>query len=177
MSKQRRAGARLCTFGSCPRGHVGAILRCAFESGRKGERTAFRAFTLQRKLPMREESNKEEEPRAKTVLPKGEEEWGRDLAACERRLREVVDLAAHIRHEINNPLTGLIGQAQLLLRDESLNEAARRRVETVEQLAKRIRDIVAELRVVQHTGPAPASDASAAGAAATPASDGEPPRH
>ncbi len=64
------------------------------------------------------------------------------------RLVEIADLVARVRHEINNPLTGVIGQAQLLLRSE-LDETARRRVETIEQLAIRIRDIVAHLRDVQ----------------------------
>jgi nitrogen-specific signal transduction histidine kinase len=53
-----------------------------------------------------------------------------------------------VRHEINNPLTGVLGQAQLLLREE-LSEKARQRVETIEKLAMRIRDIVAQLRQVQ----------------------------
>ena len=70
------------------------------------------------------------------------------VAACEARLTEIADLVAHVRHEINNPLTGVIGQAQLLLREE-LSQSARRRVETIEQLAGRIRDTVAELRAVQ----------------------------
>jgi len=67
---------------------------------------------------------------------------------CEARLTEVADLVAHVRHEINNPLTGVLGQAQLLLREE-LSPAARKRVETIEQLAARIRDVVAQLRNVQ----------------------------
>jgi signal transduction histidine kinase len=50
--------------------------------------------------------------------------------------------------EINNPLTGVIGQVQLLLREE-LSDTARRRVETIEQLAVRIRDTVAQLRDIQ----------------------------
>src|SRR3954471_15203517 len=70
------------------------------------------------------------------------------VAQCEARLTEVADLIAHVRHEINNPLTGVLGQAQLLLREE-LSPRARQRVETIEQLAIRIRDIVAELRDVQ----------------------------
>ena len=70
------------------------------------------------------------------------------VAECEARLTEIADLVAHVRHEINNPLTGVLGQAQLLLREE-LSPAARRRVETIEQLASRIRDIVAQLRNVQ----------------------------
>jgi signal transduction histidine kinase len=70
------------------------------------------------------------------------------VAECEARLTEIADLVAHVRHEINNPLTGVLGQAQLLLREE-LSPPARKRVETIEQLAGRIRDIVAKLRNVQ----------------------------
>ena len=70
------------------------------------------------------------------------------ISEHEAKLAEIADLVAHVRHEINNPLTGVIGQAQLLLREE-LSSAARRRVETIEQLAGRIRDIVAQLRNVQ----------------------------
>ena len=66
------------------------------------------------------------------------------------RMDEVADLITRVRHEINNPLTGVLGQAQLLLR-EDLNERARRRAETIEELAIRIRDIVAQLRQVQKT--------------------------
>ena len=70
------------------------------------------------------------------------------IAEHEARLTEIADLVAHVRHEINNPLTGVIGQSQLLLREE-LSATARRRVETIEQLAGRIRDTVAQLRDVQ----------------------------
>jgi signal transduction histidine kinase len=95
-------------------------------------------------------ANRDEEPR-------------RCAAECEARLAEYAELAARVRHEINNPLTGLIGQAQLLLREE-LSDSARRRVETIEQLANRIRDTVASLREIQQPL-APARDAD------------EPPRH
>jgi len=70
------------------------------------------------------------------------------IAEHEAKLEEIADLVAHVRHDINNPLTGVIGQAQLLLREE-LSPTARRRVETIEQLAGRIRDTVAQLRHVQ----------------------------
>lgn len=66
------------------------------------------------------------------------------------RIDEVADLIARVRHEINNPLTGVLGQAQLLLR-EDLSDTARKRVEKIEHLAIRIRDIVAQLRQVQKT--------------------------
>lgn len=66
----------------------------------------------------------------------------------EQRMDEIAELVARVRHEINNPLAGLLGQAQLLLREE-LSEKARKRVETIEELATRLRDIVAQLREVQ----------------------------
>jgi signal transduction histidine kinase len=72
-----------------------------------------------------------------------------DLVAKYRaKLEETADLVARIRHEINNPLTGVLGQAQLLLREE-LNDRARKRAQTIEDLAIRMRDIVAQLREVQ----------------------------
>src|SRR3954471_16121379 len=71
-----------------------------------------------------------------------------EIEELEAKLNEIAALVAHVRHEINNPLTGVIGQAQLLLREE-LSQTARRRVETIEQLAGRIRDTVARLREVQ----------------------------
>ena len=70
------------------------------------------------------------------------------IAEHEAKLTEIASLVAHVRHEINNPLTGVLGQAQLLLREE-LSTTARRRVETIEQLAGRIRDSVAQLRNIQ----------------------------
>ncbi len=70
------------------------------------------------------------------------------IADYEAKLDEAAELITRVRHEINNPLTGVLGQAQLLLR-EDLNERARKRAETIEELAVRMRDIVAQLRQVQ----------------------------
>ena len=70
------------------------------------------------------------------------------VARYRLKLEETADLVARIRHEINNPLTGVLGQAQLLLR-EDLSERSRKRVQTIEDLAIRLRDIVAQLREVQ----------------------------
>jgi nitrogen-specific signal transduction histidine kinase len=61
---------------------------------------------------------------------------------------DAAQLITRLRHEINNPLAALLGQAQLLLRDE-LSESVRRRAETIESLAIRIKEIVAELRTGQ----------------------------
>ena len=72
------------------------------------------------------------------------------IAEHEEQIDEIIDLVERVRHEINNPLTGVLGQAQLLLREE-LNDKARKRAEVIEQLARRITDIVAELRRVQRS--------------------------
>ena len=65
-----------------------------------------------------------------------------------RREPSWAEVGRIVRHEINNPLTGVLGQSQLLLR-EDLNEKARKRAETIENMAIRIRDVVAQLRLVQ----------------------------
>ena len=72
------------------------------------------------------------------------------VARYEARLDEVAELVAHVRHEINNPLAAVLGQAQLLLR-EDLNEKAMKRARTIEELTLRLRDIVGQLRDVQKT--------------------------
>jgi signal transduction histidine kinase len=81
-------------------------------------------------------------PKPVPANPEGQVEFYRE------RLNEIAEVVARIRHEINNPLTGVLGQAQLLLR-EDLSDRARKRAETIEELAIRIRDIVAELRTIQ----------------------------
>jgi len=66
----------------------------------------------------------------------------------EAKLDEVAELIARVRHEINNPLAGVLGQAQLLLR-EDLSDKARKRAVTIEELALRLRDVVGQLRDIQ----------------------------
>ena len=70
------------------------------------------------------------------------------VAEYETKLTDAAALIARVRHEINNPLAALLGQAQLLLREE-LSAKARGRVQIIEELAKRIEKIVSELRDVQ----------------------------
>ena len=70
------------------------------------------------------------------------------VADYEKKMTEAATLIARVRHEINNPLAALLGQAQLLLREE-LPDKPRKRVETIESLAVRIKEIVADLRGIQ----------------------------
>src|SRR5687767_12009092 len=77
-----------------------------------------------------------------------------EVAKYRLKLEENADLIARVRHEINNPLTGVLGQAQLLLREE-LSEKARKRAQTIEELAIRLRDTVAQLREIQKPLPRP----------------------
>lgn len=57
------------------------------------------------------------------------------------------DIAAILRHEINNPLTGILGNAELLLAHyrDKLPAAALQRVETVVDLAVRLREATRRL--------------------------------
>src|SRR5687767_15811754 len=80
-----------------------------------------------------------------------EEQLRARIAQYEAQLDEIAEMVARVRHEINNPLTGVLGQAQLLLR-EDLSDRARKRVQTIEDLALRLRDVVAQLREVQRPG-------------------------
>jgi signal transduction histidine kinase len=66
----------------------------------------------------------------------------------ETKLIDAASLVARVRHEINNPLAALLGQAQLMLREE-LSDKSRKRAETIENQAKRIEEIVGELRDIQ----------------------------
>lgn len=58
-------------------------------------------------------------------------------------------LIKRVRHDLNNVLTAVIGQTQLLLREE-LSETVKQRAETIEQLAKRVADLVDQLRKAEH---------------------------
>ncbi len=90
----------------------------------------------------------ERKTRTQGALNDSEQQLRTLVAEYEAQLSQTAEVVARVRHEINNPLTGVLGQAQLLLREE-LSEKARKRVLTIEELAVRLRDTVAELRQVQ----------------------------
>ena len=73
------------------------------------------------------------------------------VAELEAKLDEFATLIAQTRHDINNPLTGVLGQAQLLLRAD-LSEKVRERVQKIEELVLRTIEVAAKLREVPAAG-------------------------
>ncbi len=61
------------------------------------------------------------------------------------RLAEIYASIRAIKHEINNPLTGALGNINLLLRRQDLDEKTRRRLATAEQEIKKVSQIVLRL--------------------------------
>lgn len=59
-----------------------------------------------------------------------------------QKLAAVGLLAAGIAHEINNPLSGVVGYSKLLLEQRTLPEGVRRKVEKIAQSGERCRKIV-----------------------------------
>ena len=68
-----------------------------------------------------------------------------DLLLRSRSLAAIGSLGAGVAHEINNPLTGILGLAQLALTDLSNEHPARSMVHDIEDQALRIQGIVANL--------------------------------
>ena len=63
--------------------------------------------------------------------------------------KDDTQLITHVRNDLNNVLTAVIGQTQLLLR-EQLSGTAKQRVKDIEQLAVRAADTVDQLRKAEH---------------------------
>jgi signal transduction histidine kinase len=94
-------------------------------------------------------------------VPEGEEFVGLAAALIERRLlaaqrllerveaaelEESGDFGSLLRHELNNPLTGILGNAEMLLhRQQWLPQDAVPRLETIADLAVRLRETVRRL--------------------------------
>jgi len=71
--------------------------------------------------------------------------WAEHFARYEGGLEgsEALDFGSILRHEVNNPLTGILGNAELLLAHrERLPRDAAQRLETIADLAVRLRETV-----------------------------------
>ena len=66
------------------------------------------------------------------------------------RLRSYVAHVRSVKHDINNPLTGALGNINLLLRRPDLDEKMRRRLSVAEQELKKIGEIILRLSDVKH---------------------------
>jgi signal transduction histidine kinase len=74
--------------------------------------------------------------------------------------KAVADLARSVAHEVNNPLTAVLGNAELLLSELAPGDEATEELETIRTEALRARDIVQALLDLAHDGvedPAPVS--------------------
>jgi signal transduction histidine kinase len=73
------------------------------------------------------------------------------VSACEPFEEAPEDFGEVLRHELNNPLTGILGNAELLLaevhrkRDGKLPHGGEQRLETIAALAVRLRETVSRL--------------------------------
>ena len=65
------------------------------------------------------------------------------------RLMAIGQIAISVQHEVNNPLTSVLGFIDLVLRQADLNDRARRYLQTAREEALRIRGIVDRLNEVQ----------------------------
>lgn len=65
------------------------------------------------------------------------------------RLNAIRSISLSVRHEINNPLTVICGQAQLLLQKEDLSKDVKHRVNILYDMAMRISEIVKRLDQVE----------------------------
>jgi signal transduction histidine kinase len=83
----------------------------------------------------------DDEARRALALVSSEEGRGEDAD----RLHEVYAAIRAIKHEINNPLTGALGNINLLLRRADLDDKTRRRLATAEQEIKKVSQLVLRL--------------------------------
>jgi nitrogen-specific signal transduction histidine kinase len=70
---------------------------------------------------------------------------GDDNRNAAKLLKNSVKQLSDIRHDINNPLMGIFGHAELLTSREDLPEGARKSADTIMEQSRKIRDLVMEL--------------------------------
>jgi len=60
-------------------------------------------------------------------------------------LDQFLERIGHLRHEINNPLMGILGNVELLLGDAYIPDVIRSRAEKIQTESRKIRDTVEEM--------------------------------
>jgi K+-sensing histidine kinase KdpD len=69
-----------------------------------------------------------------------------DDAIDRERLAAILETAVTLNHEINNPLTAILGNIQLLLlKRDDLDDELRNKLKTIEQSATRIQNVISRL--------------------------------
>lgn len=84
-----------------------------------------------------------------------------DVTAEQLALRAREDLIASVSHELRTPLTSMLGYLELVLDDDSLAPATRRRLEVAERGADRLLNLVADIlttAAASRSGSKPAID-------------------
>lgn len=67
----------------------------------------------------------------------------------EAQLERVKRVVRNVRHEVGTPLTAIMAEAELLLMDaDQLSAEQTRSVEAIGVMARRIRDLVAQLEAI-----------------------------
>ncbi|MSS73664.1 MAG: PAS domain S-box protein [Candidatus Latescibacteria bacterium] len=84
-----------------------------------------------------------------TALDITESRQAEEIQREAERTRVLVETAGAAAHEINQPLTVIIGLAQLMLMKESLDDAIRRDVESIQGAGQRIGAIVLKMQDLQ----------------------------
>jgi len=81
-----------------------------------------------------------------TVLASGHNQTTSQELLDEKRLEAIVETAVTVNHEVNNPLTAILGNVQLLLmKREDLDSDLRHKLEIIEQSAVKIKDVTQKL--------------------------------
>jgi signal transduction histidine kinase len=75
-----------------------------------------------------------------------------------QKLAAVGQLGSGVAHEINNPLTGILGNAQLLLEGTAADDPKRPPLAAIESLARRCRDVTQRLLRFSEQRASPAAD-------------------
>lgn len=61
------------------------------------------------------------------------------------RLKILQQIGVTINHEVNNPLAGILGNVELLLLDNNLNEGLQNKLQIIKRLSLKIRDIIRKM--------------------------------